>query len=166
MEDTRWRLPHGVLPSHVSDIRGKGIGVSHHHITRASPVDDTHAEVSQDSFLQRQVRERAPLTLCLTVRLKVEYAVLTQISVSTSLNGTKGRGSYPAKRRAFGDAGFLPAGLPSAGPPQTHRSQSAARTPLGLRRCAAAHCSVAAASPSGVGGRPPRATPVRTPGRV
>ena len=28
------------------------IGISHHHITRASPVDDIHAEVSQDSFLQ------------------------------------------------------------------------------------------------------------------
>ena len=58
MEDTRWRLPHGVLPSHVSDIRGKGIGVSHHHITRASPVDDTQAEVSQDSFLQPQLASR------------------------------------------------------------------------------------------------------------
>ena len=53
MEDTRWRLPNGVLPSLVSDTRGKGIGVSHHHITRASPVDDIHAEVSQDSFLHR-----------------------------------------------------------------------------------------------------------------
>ena len=40
----------------VSDTRGKGIGVSHHHTTRASPVDDTHAEVSQDSFQQFAVR--------------------------------------------------------------------------------------------------------------
>ena len=29
----------------------QGIDFSGHHITRASPVDDIHAEVSQDSFL-------------------------------------------------------------------------------------------------------------------
>jgi hypothetical protein len=52
MEDTEWPLPYGVLPSLVSDIRGIGIGVSHHHFTGASPEDDTHAEGSRDLFLQ------------------------------------------------------------------------------------------------------------------
>ena len=52
MEDTARRLPHGVLPLLVSDTRGKGIGVSHHHITGGSPEDDIQAEGSQDPFLQ------------------------------------------------------------------------------------------------------------------
>ena len=60
MEDTDRPLPYGVLPSLVSDIRGIGIGVSHHHITGASPVDDIQAEGSHDRFLQQRM-ERAAL---------------------------------------------------------------------------------------------------------
>ena len=56
-------LPHGVLPSLVSDIRGIGIGVSHHHITGASPEDDIQAEGSQDPFLQIYSVEKFPRLL-------------------------------------------------------------------------------------------------------
>ena len=61
MEDTDRPLPHGVLPSLVSDIRGIGIGVSHHHITGASPEDDIQAEGSQDPFLQEHDSKRVNL---------------------------------------------------------------------------------------------------------
>ena len=39
------------LACHVSDTRGKGIGVSGHHITGASPDDDIQAEDTQYCFL-------------------------------------------------------------------------------------------------------------------
>ena len=81
MEDTRWRLPHGVLPSHVSDIRGKGIGVSHHHITRASPVDDTHAEVSQDSFLRMLCAGLLLCARCVLVRCVQLHRRTTMVQV-------------------------------------------------------------------------------------
>ena len=58
MEDTDRPLPYGVLPSLVSDIRGIGIGVLHHHITGASPEDDIQAEGSQDPFLHAHMSRR------------------------------------------------------------------------------------------------------------
>ena len=62
MVGSRWRLPHGVLPCHVSDIRGKGFGFSGHHITRASPIDDTQAEGSQYLFLHGSEWGNGPST--------------------------------------------------------------------------------------------------------
>ena len=52
MEDTTRACRRGVLPSLVSDIQHHTTRVSHHHTTRASPVDHIHAEGSQDPFLQ------------------------------------------------------------------------------------------------------------------
>ena len=60
MEDTEWPLPYGVLPSSLVSVMGIGIGGSHHHITGASPEDDTQAEGSQDLFLQMGLRVLLP----------------------------------------------------------------------------------------------------------
>ena len=55
MEDTECACRDGVLRSSLVSDMGIGIGVSHHHFTGASPEDDTHAEGSQDLFLQHQL---------------------------------------------------------------------------------------------------------------
>ena len=63
MQGSSVRLPRGALSSHVSDIRGNRIGISHHHTTRASPVDDIHAEGSQYPFLHGSEWGTGPPTL-------------------------------------------------------------------------------------------------------
>ena len=68
----------------ISCVRYTGkrdIGVSHHHITRASPVDDTHAEVSQDSFLRMLCAGLLLCARCVLVRCVQLHRRTTMVQV-------------------------------------------------------------------------------------